>query len=174
MEGTGMDTRTNADEQAQVARWLAKYGGSRVSAAHPLCDRHPAERTALLDEDAAGRAERLTFGDLRERSSPFARVLRDLGVEAGDRVATLLPKSPDLVVATLGLWRLGAVHVPLFTAFAAPAVAYRLDDCAAGVVVTDAANRGKLADAPGRRVVAVETDGQAARAGDVPFRAALD
>src|SRR5262249_62386295 len=118
--------------------------------------RHPPERDALLYEDAAGREERLTFGDLRERSARFAGLLRDLGVAAGDRVATLLPKSPELVVATLGLWRLGAIHVPLFTAFAAPAVAYRLDDCAAKVVVTDATNRAKVADVPGRRVVAIE------------------
>jgi acetyl-CoA synthetase len=169
-----METRTSADALAQVTEWLAEYGGSRVSAAHLLCDRHPPERTALVYEDAAGREERLTFGDLREQSARFAGVLRGLGVEAGDRVATLLPKSPELVVATLGLWRLGAVHVPLFTAFAAPAVSYRLDDCAASVVVTDAINRAKVADAPGRRVVVVEADGQAARAGDAPFRTLLD
>jgi acetyl-CoA synthetase len=170
-----MDTGTNADTLAQVERWLAQYGGSRVSAAHLLCDRHPPERAALVYEDAAGRAERLTFGDLHERSARFAAVLRGLGVEAGDRVATLLPKSPALVVATLGIWRLGAVHVPLFTAFAAPAVAYRLDDCAAKVVVTDGANRAKVGDAPGRRVVAVEApDGQDPRAGDAPFWTAVD
>jgi acetyl-CoA synthetase len=169
-----MRAEANVDALSRVEGWLAEYGGARVSAAHLLCDRHPSERVALFYEDAAGQEARLTFGSLRERSAHFAGVLRDLGVEAGDRVATLLPKSPELVVTTLGLWRLGAVHVPLFTAFAAPAVSYRLDDCAAKVVVTDAANRAKVGDAPGRRVVVVETEGQATRAGDAPFRTALD
>src|SRR5262245_42772793 len=174
MEVRGMERRADVDALAQVAQWLDEYGWGRVSPAQLLCDRHPPERTALFYEDAAGREERLTFGTLREQSASFAGLLRGLGVEAGDRVATLLPKSPELVIATLGLWRLGAVHVPLFTAFAAPAVAYRLDDCAASVVVTDAANRAKVADAPLARVVAIESEGQPARAGDVPFRAALD
>src|SRR5262249_60546536 len=77
-EGTGMDPRTNVEPPGHVARWLAEYGESRVSAADMLCDRHPPERTALLYEDAASRAERLTFGDLREQSARFAGLLRGL------------------------------------------------------------------------------------------------
>lgn len=57
-------------------------------------------------------------------------------------------KSADLVVALLGIWRRGAVHVPLFTAFASYAVALRLGASRAKAVVVDADQRGKLA--PGR------------------------
>src|SRR3954451_11370258 len=168
----GMDTMTSVDPVEQAQAWLAEYGGPRVCAADLLCDRHPSEQVALVCEDAAGRAGRLTFGELRARSPRFAGVLRALGVGRGDRVATLLPKTPELVITTLALWRLGAAHVPLFTAFAPQAVAYRLDDSAAKVVVTASANRAKIAAAPGRSVVAVEgPDGRVARAGDTPFRA---
>src|SRR5688500_3931766 len=57
-------------------------------------------------------------------------------------------KSAELVVALLGIWRRGAVHVPLFTAFATPAIAMRLEASAARVVVVDDDQRGKLAPGP--------------------------
>jgi acetyl-CoA synthetase len=172
-----MDTEATVEPVEQARAWLAEYGGPRVCAAELLCDRHRAEWVALVCEDAAGREERLTFGELRERSARLAGVLRGLGVGRGDRVATLLPRRPELAITTLALWRLGAVHVPLFTAFGPQAVAYRLDDCAAKVVVTDAANRPKIGAAPGRCVVAVEgpgPDGRPGHAGDTAFWAALD
>src|SRR5262249_49081216 len=102
-----MDTIRTVEPLEQARAWLAEYGGPRVSAAPLLCDRHPAEQVALVYEDAAGREERLTFGQLRERSARLAGVLRALGVGRGDRVATLLPKSPELAITTLALWRLG-------------------------------------------------------------------
>ena len=50
----------------------------------------------------------------------------------------------ELVVATLGIWRLGAVHVPLFTAFGCEAISYRVSDAPPRIVVTDHANRQKI------------------------------
>jgi acyl-coenzyme A synthetase/AMP-(fatty) acid ligase len=80
----------------------------------------------------------------RAYSARFACVLRDLGVARGDRVATLLPKGPELVITTLALWRLGAVQMPLFTAFGPQAIAYRVSKSEARVILTDAGNRAKL------------------------------
>ncbi len=77
-------------------------------------------------------------------SARFAARLADLGVGPGDAVATLMGKSADLVVALLGIWRRGAVHVPLFTAFAPPAIAFRLAGSGAKVVVADEDQRAKL------------------------------
>jgi acetyl-CoA synthetase len=81
-----------------------------------LCDRHRAHAVAftVVEPDLSSRD--LTFGELGELSARFAAGLADLGVGPGDAVATLMGKSADLVVALLGIWRLGAVHVPLFTA----------------------------------------------------------
>src|ERR671939_148719 len=98
-----------------------------------LCDRHAQdpERLALRYEDAAGHAEQLSYRELADLSARFASRLAAAGIRKGDRVATLLPKRPELLVATVGLWRLGAVHVPLFTAFGPEAVGFRLDDAGA-------------------------------------------
>ena len=86
----------------------------------------------------------LTFGELGDLSARFAANLAALGVRPGDAVATLMGKSAELVVALLGIWRRGAVHVPLFTAFAPPAIEFRLARSNAKVVVADEDQRAKL------------------------------
>jgi acetyl-CoA synthetase len=177
------DPVADEDAAASVAHWLEAYGGPRVAVAELLCDRHAADpnRLALRYEEAAGRASELTFGDLRDRSARFAGALRELGVGPGDRVATLLPKTPEFLIAVLGIWRLGAVHVPLFTAFGPQAIDYRIGHSGARVVITDANNRPKLEDLPDDgeavppMVVTVEGAGTVAdRNGDVSFWTALD
>ena len=74
----------------------------------------------------------------------LASALADLGVGPGDRVGTLMGKSPDYLTTVHAIWRLGAAHVPLFTAFAPPAIALRLQASAAKVVVCDDSQRAKL------------------------------
>lgn len=113
-------------QQQRVADLLASVDGSRVCAAELLCDRHPADAVAFTIMEPSLTSRDLTFGELRDRSARFAAGLAELGVARGDRVATLLDKSAELVIALLGIWRLGAVHVPLFTAFAPPAIATRI------------------------------------------------
>src|SRR5258705_7657987 len=116
----------STDLNVRVRELLERYGGPDVCAAELLCDGHPADRVAFTIVDADLSSTDLTYGELRERSARFAVALAELGVGPGDRVATLMSKSADLVVALLGIWRRGAVHVPLFTAFASPAIAFRL------------------------------------------------
>jgi acetyl-CoA synthetase len=120
-------------------------------------------------EDAAGTRTELTFAELRERSARFAGALLALGVGPGDRVATLLPKSPELVAAAIGIWRLGAVHVPLFTAFGPQAIAYRLADSDTKVVVTDRVNRPKVEEMTASTKIVIG----GASSGDVDFETAL-
>jgi acetyl-CoA synthetase len=154
-----------ADMCGRVAELLAPFDGP-VNTAHLLCDGHDPARTAyhIVAPDLSSR--RLTYGDLTERSERCAAALASLGVGAGDRVATLMGKGVDLLAVVLGIWRLGAVHVPLFTAFAPPAIALRLKGSGAKVVVCDAAQEDKLdpgesipADAPWRVVTTGPGDG---------------
>lgn len=107
---------THTDEQT----WLATFGAADADAAWLLCDRHDPDAIAftLVEADLAGRD--LSFGELANRSRRMAAVLAAHGVQAGDRVAVLMGKRIELVVTLMAIWRLGAVHVPLFTAFAAP------------------------------------------------------
>ncbi|WP_174183908.1 AMP-binding protein [Nocardia barduliensis] len=136
------------DPNQRVRELLDFYDRGDASAADLLCDRHPADRVAFTIVEADLSSTDLTYGELRERSARCAAALADLGVEPGDRVATLMAKSADLVVALLGIWRRGAVHVPLFTAFAPPAIALRLDASRASVVIADADQAPKLAPGP--------------------------
>jgi acetyl-CoA synthetase len=136
----------DADESvtSRVRELLAAYGDPRASVAWLLCDRHPADAVAYTIVEPDLSSTRLTYGQLRESSERFAAGLAGLGVGPRDRVATLMGKSREYLIAVLGIWRLGAVHVPLFTAFAPPAIALRLLGCDAAAVVCDGAQRPKL------------------------------
>lgn len=129
---------------AMIADWLATYGAADANVAHLLCDRHdPASRAyRIIGDDLSHRD--MTYAELRAESEKFASVLQSLGLGAGSRVATLMGKSREYLITLMGIWRLGAVHVPLFTAFAPPAIALRLAGSGAKVVVCDAGQRGKL------------------------------
>lgn len=144
-----------------MAELLARFGAPDACAADLLCDRHPADAVAFTVVEADLSSQDITYGALRRDSARFAAALADMDVAPGDAVAVLMGKSADLVVALLGIWRRGAVHVPLFTAFAPPAIALRLRASGAKVVVVDADQRAKLApgedipaDAPWRTIVA--------------------
>ncbi len=164
--------------EEHVERLLEMLGAENARPAQLLCDRHPADAVAftVVEADLSGRD--ITYGRLRARSEQAAAALASLGVGDGDRVATLMGKSEELVVTLLGIWRLGAVHVPLFTAFAPSAIAVRLIPSATKVVVCDAGQRAKLdpsedipADAPWQVVLA--GDPSAARPGDALLDALL-
>lgn len=129
---------------ARVEELLALYGGSEACLAELLCIRHPAEQVAFTVVDAEPRTTPLTYGALRPASERFAAALTSLGVGPGDRIATLMGKGIDQVVAVIGTWRAGAVHVPLFTAFATAAVTTRLVGRGAKVVVCDPSQRSKV------------------------------
>src|SRR5919201_2068576 len=116
------------DVEAEGRGLTEQFGVAELDLAWLLCDRHAADATrlALRYEDASDHTEQLTYRELADLSARFATRLAATGIRKGDRVATLLPKRPELLVATLGLWRLGAVHVQLFNAFGPEVVGFRL------------------------------------------------
>ena len=155
----------------RVSELLDLYGAPSACAAELLCDRHDPAKVAyhVIAPDLSARP--LTYGDLRRESERVAAGLVALGVEPGDRIATLMGKSRAYLVTLMAIWRLGAVHVPLFTAFAPPAIAMRLNASRTRVVVCDGAQRGKLS--PGDAIPVtppwgVVTTGQLSD-GDVAF-----
>ena len=137
-----MTDRLAAD--AMVADWLAKYGAQDACVTQLLCDGHdPASRAYRVIADDLSHRD-LSYAELRRESEKFAAVLQSLGAGPGSRVATLMGKSREYLITLMGIWRLGAVHVPLFTAFAPPAIALRLNGSGAVLVVCDAGQRSKL------------------------------
>lgn len=148
------------------------YVDESACAAWLLCDRHDPESTAYTVVEDNGAAKAVTYGELHNESIRLANGFRDLGVQPGTRVATLLHKGPELVTTMLAVWRLGAVYVPLFTAFAGKAVEFRIHTAQVGLVITDTAQRGKLPDLTGSPIKVVVVDG-ASEPEDVDYQTLL-
>lgn len=112
------------------------------------CGRHVragrGEAIALIHEATDGAVTRLSYAELEERSARLAGWMAGQGIGMGDRIACMLPRSPELLVTVLATWRLGAVYQPLFTAFGPDAVEFRLARADTRLVITDAANRSKF------------------------------
>lgn len=159
------------DEESQLCGRLE----SGLNACIECCDQHVASgATALNWVGADGERKTFTFAEMRDLSARVANLLVSLGIEPGDRVAAMLPRTPELLATILGVWRAGAVYQPLFTAFGPKAVEQRLETSQARLVVTNMANRSKLDDVPNRPQVAVVLDdGETAPDGDLDFRAAI-
>ncbi|GHD05858.1 AMP-binding protein [Tianweitania populi] len=164
----------SADDLASTLQGNLEGG---INACVECCDRHVgANRLALDYESQDGRREQLFFEELRDRAAQFANYLQSIGLSAGDVVAGMLPRTPDLLTTILGTWRAGAIYQPLFTAFGPKAIEHRLKMSEAKLVVTDAANRPKLADianAPRIGVFLRADRGESVQAGDDDLRAKL-
>ncbi|KOG55644.1 hypothetical protein ADK76_21120, partial [Streptomyces griseoflavus] len=78
---------------------------------------------------------RLTYAELGSRAGRLAAYLHGLGVGRGDRVAVVLGRSADLVVALLGVWQAGAAYVPVDAGYPAERIAFMLDDSRPSAVV---------------------------------------
>lgn len=123
----------------EVERSFSWYKTNQVNIIYEAIDRHvvegEGERFALSFWDGV-REEQYTFKDLQELSSRFAHGLITKGIKKGDRVFIFLPRSPELIIALLGVIRMGAIAGPLFEAFMEEAVKDRMYDSGAVAVVT--------------------------------------
>ena len=126
-------------DDSRGIEWTTWFEGARLNLAH-ACLHVWAERTpnavAAIFRGEDGEREELTFAALSHRVVQLAETLAGLGVEAGDRVAIYMPMCPDAAVASHACAHLGAIQVPIFSGFAAPAVVQRLQDSGARVVLT--------------------------------------
>ncbi len=145
----------------EALRLIDVAGDGQANAAVICCDRHAVDenRVALRTRNASGETGEWTFAELQRRSEQVAALLASLGVGKGDRVAGLLPRTPDLLTTIYAVWRLGAVYQPLFTAFGPKAIEYRLQEAQTKVVVTDPENRGKISGEIKIPVVSTQENG---------------
>src|SRR5437868_9171915 len=112
-----------------------------------VCDKWAAQdpnRLAILNVRADGTHENVTFGWLRETSNRLANTLAARGIARGDRVAVLLPQTPETAAGHIAIYKLGAVAVPLAILFGVDALSYRLQNAGAKAVITSAAGLAKL------------------------------
>ncbi|MGX5714931.1 acetate--CoA ligase [Arthrobacter sp. MAHUQ-56] len=125
-------------------------GGRGLNIAYEAVDRHAAGpnagKDALRFVRSDGSTTSLTYGDLAMQTGRFAAVLRSLGVGRGERVFSLLGRSPELYTAVLGTFRNGSVFCPLFSAFGPEPVRQRLYlGAGRALVTTKALYRKKVA-----------------------------
>ncbi|WP_180178178.1 AMP-binding protein [Acinetobacter sp. YH01005] len=145
----------------------------QLNACYECCDRHAIDqdKVALYWQGKDGRKEQYTFAELQQWSSQFANFLKSQGVQKGDRVSGLLPRTVELLVVILGAWRIGAVYQPLFTAFGPKAIEHRLHLAQSKLVISDVGNRSKLdevAHCP-QIVTVADPAGQGIQQGDLNF-----
>jgi acetyl-CoA synthetase len=119
--------------------WARWFTGGRFNIVQSCLDRHRRtghrDRLALVWEGEPGDVRTLTYGELDREVCRFAAALRRLDVQPGDRVGIFMPMVPEVAVAVLACAKLGAVLVPLFSGFGATAVAGRLQDAEAKVLI---------------------------------------
>ena len=140
----------NFDMNALLAEIYGEHLDDRLNAYMACCGRHVrdgrGDNLALVHEDTAGNVTRMTFAELDKASAQVANLLTSYGVQVGDQVATMLPRTPELLTIVLATWRIGAVYQPLFTAFGYDSIKYRMDKANTKVVFTNIDNRSKFED----------------------------
>ena len=137
------------------AKWFV---GGRTNIAHNCLDRHLTtarkNKAAIIWEGEPGDERILTYQVLHREVCKFANVLKQIGVNTGDRVAIYMPMVPELPIAMLACARIGATHSVVFGGFSAEALRDRINDAQAKVVVT--------------------ADGGYRRGGEIPLKKAVD
>ncbi len=129
-------TVTLDDSEAPFFKW---FSDGTLNVSYNCLDRHLAtggDKIAYYWEGEPGDTRTLTYSELHTEVSKFANVLLGLGVERGDRVAIYMGMIPELPVAMLACARIGAVHSVVFGGFSSDALADRVDDLVAKIVIT--------------------------------------
>jgi len=133
------------DFEKPEVKW---FEGAQLNISENCIDRHlytRADKTAIIFEpnDPSEPAQHITYSEMHAEVNKMANVLKAQGVKKGDRVCIYLPMIPELAYTVLACARIGAIHSVVFAGFSSTALATRINDCDASVVVTsDGSYRG--------------------------------
>ncbi len=126
-------------EKAQFS-WFC---GAKTNISYNCLDRNLFEKNlgdkiAIIEEgnEIGGESRKLTYHELYEEVCRFANLLKAQGVKPQDRVCIYMPMTAEAVVAMLACARIGAIHCVVFAGFSAKALASRMQDCGAKVLIT--------------------------------------
>lgn len=119
-------------------KWFAN---AKLNIVKNCIDRHlnkKGDKTAIIFEpnNPDEEAQYITYNDLHERVCRLANVLKNEGVQKGDRVCIYLPMIPELAVAVLACARIGAIHSVVFAGFSASALSSRINDSQCKLLIT--------------------------------------
>src|SRR3954447_1159186 len=132
------------DELRANHRWEVP---ERYNIAQDVCFKHAPDKLAMVHESPDGDVREVLWGELQEKVNRFANVLRDRGIERGDRVAMLLPPTPETAAAFLAVWNSGAILLSMSVLYGDEGIRHRISDSQAKLVVTDQANAHRVGDA---------------------------
>ena len=124
------------DSNAPFYKW---FKDGELNLSYNCLDRHletDGDRVAFYWEGEPGDSQEITYQDLYERVCKLSNGLKELGVKKGDRIAIYLGMTPEIVISMLACARIGAVHSVVFGGFSAEALADRINDAEAKVVIT--------------------------------------
>jgi acetyl-CoA synthetase len=159
IEDMGLEFSRRWDAVVDLSRgpeWATWFVGGKLSLAwncvHRWAARKP-EHVAAVFAGEGGERRTLTFAELSRDVTRLAEGLVALGVEPGDRVAIYMPMCPEVAVASHACAHVGAVQVPIFSGFAAPAVLQRLQASEAKVVITADFSLRRGREVPMRAIV---------------------
>ena len=132
---------TQVRDSSRGIEWTTWFVGGRLNVATACVDRWRddpavADLPAIVYEDESGAVERLTYSELAAAVDRVAAGLRAAGIGKGDAVGVFLPMCPQAAIAAYAIAKVGALYVPLFSGFAAAAIAARLNDAQAKLVLT--------------------------------------
>ena len=131
---------TQVMDTSRGPQWTRWYVGGQLNYVDTALDKHAqgesGQRDALIWEGEDGATKRYTYAELLHLTNQAANALRALGIGKGDRVGVYMPMIPELVAATLACGKLGAIYTPIFSGYGADAVATRLVDSGAKLLIT--------------------------------------
>ncbi|MBA2349417.1 MAG: AMP-binding protein [Solirubrobacterales bacterium] len=130
---------------------------AQYNIAADVCDKHPREKLAMVWERFDGARRDVRWGELQDLANQAAHVLREAGVGRGDRVAVILPPTPETAAIFFGAWKLGAILLSMSVLYGDDGIGYRLDDSQPTVLVTDAANAPRFTERS-ERVLVLDDD----------------
>jgi acetyl-CoA synthetase len=151
-----MSDREHYAELCRKHRWEVP---DRYNLAADVCDKHPRAKPAMVWESFDGSRRELTWGELQDLANQAAHTMAERGVGRGDRVAVVLPPTPETAAVFFGVWKLGAILLSLSLLYGDDAIQHRLSDSGARLVVTDPQSAGRFQTDAGYELLLVGPDG---------------
>ena len=128
---------TSYDEICASHRWEVP---ARYNIAADVCDKHARNKPAMVWESFDGSTRELVWGELQDLANQAAHTLAACGVAQGDRVAVVLPPTPEAAATFFGVWKLGAILLSMSVLYGDDGIEHRLSDSDAKLLVTDPGN----------------------------------
>jgi acetyl-CoA synthetase len=147
------DAPDRYEELCAEHRWQVP---ERYNIAADVCDARDPDALAMVHEHFGGTVREVHWGELQALSNQAANFLAGLGVKKGDRVALVLPPTPETAALFFGTWKLGAILLSMSVLYGDEGIAHRIGDAEPKVLLTDAANAPRFEGLEGPRLVVFE------------------